>query len=142
MSDGDLVPVIEADAEVPLSQLDHESLQRIERLAPFGSGNPPPLFYGRSFEVVASRVVAEKHLKLRVRQDGMTREAIGFSLGNRHPLKGKTIDMMFTPEINHWQGQERIQLKIADLEETEKNKGVRCEGLDVDCRKDRMSLAS
>ena len=125
LSEGDLVPVIEADAEVALSELDHESLQSIERLAPFGSGNPPPLFYGRSFEVVASRVVAEKHLKLRVRQGAMTREAIGFNLGNKHPLKGKIVDMMFTPEINHWQGHERIQLKIEDIEETEKNKDVR-----------------
>ncbi|MBL7173075.1 MAG: hypothetical protein ISS68_09585 [Desulfobacteraceae bacterium] len=42
-------------------------------------------------------------------------EAIAFGLGHHHPLHGKRLDMIFTPELNRWQGAERIQLKIVDL---------------------------
>lgn len=120
LSDEDLRPAIEADAEITLSALDSDTVRRLESLAPFGQGNPDPLFYTRALEVVESRVVAEKHLKLTVRKGNVTRDAIGFGLGEKHPLEGKTIDMIYTPEINHWQGWDRIQLKIADLEETGK----------------------
>jgi len=124
LKDEDLLPAIEADAEATLSEWDTEALRRMGSLAPFGRGNPDPLFYGRALEVIESRIVAEKHLKLKVRQGNVTREAIGFDLAKNHPLEGKTIDMIYTPEINHWQGNERIQLKIADLEETGKNRRV------------------
>jgi single-stranded-DNA-specific exonuclease len=46
-------------------------------------------------------------------------EAIGFGLSDRHPVKGQTVDMVFTPELNRWQGYERIQLRIADLASTD-----------------------
>jgi single-stranded-DNA-specific exonuclease len=62
--------------------------------------------------------VGERHLKLRVGQGGQTLEAIGFGLAHWHPLQGKAVDMVFTPEINEWQGYEKVQLKIVDLQVT------------------------
>ncbi len=124
LSHEDLRPIIEADAAVTLAEWDSAALREIEGLAPFGQGNPDPLFYTRAVEVVESRIVGEKHLKLKLRQERVTREAIGFGLAEKHPLAGKFIDMIYTPEINHWQGFERIQLKIIDLEDTGKNRRV------------------
>ena len=63
--------------------------------------------------------MGERHLKLRVRQDGRGFEAIGFEMSDEYPLDGKTINMVFTPDLNRSQGYESIQLRIIDLEETD-----------------------
>ena len=57
-------------------------------------------------------------MKLRVRQGGNVVEAIGFGLSERHPIEDR-IDIVFTPEINRWQGDEKIQLRIIDLKVTD-----------------------
>lgn len=115
LSEEDLTPSLEVDAELDPAEVSVELLERLNFLAPYGEGNPEPRFLGRSVEVLNSRVVGEKHLKLRLRQAGKTLEAIGFGLGARHPLEGKRVDLVFTPEMNHWQGHDRLQLRILDL---------------------------
>ena len=113
----DLVPSIEVDAEITLDHLTSGVIRDINALGPFGEKNPEPVLFSRSLKVLASRVVGGRHLKLTVRQDEKTFEAIGFGQGGRHPLSGKTLHMIFTPELSSWQGSERIQLRIADLRE-------------------------
>ena len=121
LSEEDLIPVIEIDGEVTLQEMTMETLQQIESLAPFGPGNPEPVFYSPFLEVLDSRVVGERHLKLKVGRRGNVHEAIGFGLGDLHPLGGEPIRMVFTPEINEWQGYKRIQLRIVDLEPVNQN---------------------
>jgi len=71
----------------------------------------------RALEVMDARIVGERHLKLVVRQGDRTFDAIGFRLAGRLPHTGGIISMVFTPEINRWRGDERIQLRIIDLKE-------------------------
>ena len=111
----DLIPTINVDAELFFRNITLDVIHQIRDLAPFGEGNPEPVFMARSVKVFESRVVGDHHLKLRVGQGEQTFDAIGFGLGNRHPLKGTRLDVLFTPEINRWQGSERVQLKIIDL---------------------------
>jgi len=113
--DEDLVPAIEVDAEITLNDISHKMIREIKALSPFGEGNPEPLFCARSLEVLGSRIVGDRHLKLRVSQEGKSFEAIGFGLAGKYPLDGKTINMAFSPELNRWKGYERIQLRIIDL---------------------------
>ena len=115
LSTEDLIPLIDVDAEVPLQEITALMIRQIMALSPFGEGNPDPVFLGRSLKVLESRIVGEHHLRLRVRQEGRPLEAIGFGLAGWHSLEGKTIHMVFTPELNRWQGYDRIQLKVADL---------------------------
>jgi single-stranded-DNA-specific exonuclease len=67
-------------------------------------------------DVVDSRVVGERHLKLKVKQGTRVMEAIGFGLSDKHPLQGEIVHMVFAPERNQWQGYEKIQLRIVDVE--------------------------
>lgn len=117
MTEEDLVPTIDVDSDLLLKEIDHEMIDQITALSPFGEKNPEPVFRARSLHVSGSRVVGERHLKLRVRQGETTLDAIGFGFGHRHPLNGKRVDMIFTPGLNRWQGSEKIQLKIVDLKE-------------------------
>ena len=118
LSKDDLIPGIEIEGSIPLSDLNLEMIRDIQSLAPFGSGNPEPIFHSQGLEVIHSRVVGDRHLKLKVGQGGRIMEAIGFGLSHWHPLQGETIDMVFTPEINEWRGYEKVQLKIVDLQLT------------------------
>jgi single-stranded-DNA-specific exonuclease len=118
LKDHDLVPTIDVDAEISLRDIIPETVRQIKALSPFGEGNPEPLFYTGFVEVLETQVVGERHLKLRVRQGGKTFDAIVFGRSDRLSIKGMTIDMVFTPELNRWQGYERIQLRIIDLKRT------------------------
>jgi single-stranded-DNA-specific exonuclease len=113
--DEDLVPTIEVDAEISFNDITHKMIREIKALSPFGEGNPEPLFCARSLKVLGSRIVGDRHLKLRVRQEGKSFEAIGFGLAGKYPLDGKTINMAFSPELNRWKGYDRIQLRVIDL---------------------------
>jgi single-stranded-DNA-specific exonuclease len=116
LSEDDLIPKIHIDAEIALPELTLETVDQLKSLSPFGSGNPEPILYCPALGVVESRVVGERHLKLRVKEGGTVMEAIGFGLSDRHSLKREKIRMVFTPEINKWRGSEKIQLRIVDLE--------------------------
>ena len=66
-----------------------------------------------------ARVVGEKHLKMTVRQGGSVPfDSIGFgmkSLEEQGLSVNTPIDVAFTPELNHWNGYDRIQLRIRDI---------------------------
>jgi len=115
LSDQDMVPSVQVDSDLHLEDVGLQTIHDIAALSPFGEQNPEPIFLARSVHVLGSRVVGDRHLKLQVRQKTAVLEAIGFGLGHHHPLRGQQVDILFTPELNRWQGGESIQLKIVDL---------------------------
>jgi len=63
---GDFEPNLHFDAEIALPQVTAELFQAIQRLQPFGVGNPQPVFAARGVRLTAPpRVLKEKHVKLR-----------------------------------------------------------------------------
>lgn len=113
------VPTVKVDAQVHLSQVNLQLIQELESLHPFGAGNPEPTLAVRGLEIVDARVVGDKHLKLRVRQpNSWTFDSIGFRMGSFADLGltvGRPVDLAFSPERNHWNGYDRIQLRIRAL---------------------------
>ncbi len=62
----DFVPVLEYDADVALEDIKHDFWLALQKLEPFGVGNPTPVFVARGAKLVQpARVLKEKHLKLR-----------------------------------------------------------------------------
>ena len=124
LSAEDLVAEIEVDDEVDLGMMNAQTMDEVRLLEPYGQGNPEPVFLARAAEVVSSRVVGAKpllgkpgHLKLALRsaQGGRVLDAIGFGLGD-WPLKPRArINMLYTPEINVWNGNASLQLRLRDL---------------------------
>jgi single-stranded-DNA-specific exonuclease len=73
LSPEDLVPEVDIDAEIPLSSVTPELRHDLLRLEPFGQGNPDPVFLSRGVDLLAPpRIIKEKHVKLRVRQQQPT----------------------------------------------------------------------
>ncbi len=117
------VPMLHVDSEVQLNEITLQLIQEIGTLHPFGAGNPEPTFAVRGLDILNARVVGEKHLKMTVRQGGsLPFDSIGFGMrsleDNGLSLK-MPVDVAFTPELNHWNGYDRIQLRIRDIRATD-----------------------
>ncbi|HET7059529.1 MAG TPA: DHHA1 domain-containing protein, partial [Nitrospiraceae bacterium] len=113
-------PLLHVDAEIKLMDVGPHAVRELDLLHPFGAGNPEPVFVVRNLTMLDVRVVGEGHLKLVVRQPGSTPfESIGFRLGELLTQRGlsskASIDLAFMPELNRWNGFDRIQLRIKDL---------------------------
>lgn len=104
------------DAQCCLTDITHDLLSQIEQLAPFGSRNPEPLLCVRNVSVTSPSIVGNNHLKMRVSHDGVSRNSIWFGSGQYLPtLSEALLDIVFTPQINNWNGNADIQLKMRDM---------------------------
>lgn len=104
------------DAQCSLTDITHDLLSQIEQLAPFGSRNPEPVLCVRSVSVDSPSIVGNNHLKMRINGDGVSRNSIWFSKGEYLPdLSAAVLDIVFTPQINTWNGSSDIQLKMKDI---------------------------
>lgn len=114
----DLEPVLRVDGEVDLSQIDWRLYADLEKLGPFGFGNPTPTFASRELKLVmAPRVLQDRHLKLKVAQGMSCFDALGWGwAGRTAPLApGQQVNMAFTLDQNVFQGVASLQLVIKDL---------------------------
>lgn len=113
------VPTLEVDADVSLAQIRLPLLQELERLQPFGMGNPEPTFLSKGLSVLEKKVVGDDHLKLLIRQNHSTpMDGIGFRMGGFADALDAghgRVDAVFSPELDHWKGHHRIQLRLCDL---------------------------
>ncbi len=114
-TEDDFVAETNVDAELSLRDIDEALLADLDRLEPFGMGNPEPIFCSRRVSVASSRIVGEKHLKLFLRQEGRAVDAIGFGMAERGVREGEAIDVLYTPQQNEWNGRVRLQLRLRDL---------------------------
>ena len=124
LGDGDLAPVTRIDAIVPGSALTLALATELDRLAPFGLGNPDVTLLVPSCEAVQPGVVGEgKHLRFRVRHgDRDVGSAIAFGLGGqldrlRRLDGGRPVryDLVCRLKENRWNGTVAPQLVIRRL---------------------------
>jgi single-stranded-DNA-specific exonuclease len=105
------------DARLGPEELDADTIEDIDKLEPYGQANPRPLFLAEGLEVVESRIVGERHLKLALRSGGSGKvfEAIAFGKADERPATGTVLHIVFSPEISRWGGYQRLQLVIKDM---------------------------
>jgi len=111
----DFIPKLRIDSEVVLPIIGKEFIEELSLLAPFGPSNPKPIFCSRELRVLDSRIVGEDNVKLRVEEDDVIYDAIGFHMGHLYPLESKRVRIAFVPQINEWQGVKNIQLELRDI---------------------------
>ena len=108
-----LRPTLKVDAAVEFSDLDQGFYQHLERLRPFGPGNPEPVFMCEGVECLTSRVVGERHLKVQLSQGGVVIEAIAFDQAPLHPLSGP-LEVAFSTRFSTFMGQITPELMLLD----------------------------
>ncbi len=115
----DCTPLLAIDAEVRLEEIDDTLLQFIERLEPFGEGNPEPVLLARGVESVGAPALVGKeqqHLRLTLRQGNTLLRGIGFAMGRRlTQAKAGVLDVVFSPQRHVWNEREERQLVLKDL---------------------------
>jgi single-stranded-DNA-specific exonuclease len=112
LSDEDLQPRLQIDHEITFAELNFDFLGWHEMLQPFGNGNSQPIFFARGVEsVMQPRVVGEKHLQLRLRQQNYHHRAIFFGAAN-NSLPPQPWDVAFRIRPNEYEGETRLEMRV------------------------------
>jgi single-stranded-DNA-specific exonuclease len=121
LSDDDLTPEVRIDALITSKSLNIDLVQKLKVMEPFGQGNPRPVFVTRDLTLIEEPLIMkEKHLKLRLRDaENRKFEAIwwsGVELADEKLLRpGNKLEIAYSPEINTWNGNQRLQLVVEDI---------------------------
>jgi single-stranded-DNA-specific exonuclease len=121
LKDVDLRPRINIDAEVSLSELNLNTYQLLQKLAPFGKGNPLPTFVSRAVQVAGCRTMGneQQHLRLKFKQDGSSFDGVAFKLGDSLADVSSTLDIVYNLELDRWSGVENLRLNVLSFNQTQ-----------------------
>jgi len=113
------VPRLGCGTFLALEQADDDLHRLLEYMAPFGIGNPRPVFQVRGVEIAGvPREVGDGHLKLTLREGAGQLDAIGFGLARRRPpegLRGARVDAVFQLRMHEYRGRSSLQARLLDL---------------------------
>lgn len=109
----ELVPEQRIDAWISLREADDWTLvAELEGMAPFGMGNPKPVWGARHVTLLGEpRVVGQKHLKYTVLEGNTKLDAIAFNQAD-HPIPDGPLDIAFQLNRNVYMNRESIQLTV------------------------------
>ena len=122
--DVDIRVGLQIDAETTLDQLSLELVSQVNRLAPFGQGNPQPQFVTYGLEVVDDRRLGREgqHRRLTVRAARTLVEApkqtVVWWHGADATLPTGPIDLVYTLNVNEYKGERTLQLQYVDCRST------------------------
>ncbi len=115
----ELKPRLRIDGCLGFRDINGDFAGEMALLAPFGMGNPRPLFEARGVEVVdGPRRLKEKHLKMALRQNGRIFRAIAWRAVEREEFitaNRTSLDLAFSLEHNRYQGNEYLELSVSDV---------------------------
>ncbi len=113
-----LIPEIVIDAEITFSELTQTFYNIIAQMEPFGPENMRPVFIAKKvYDTGFSKIVKEKHIRFVVKQNNTTLTGIGFNMADKFSLlqMNTPLDIVFTIDINEWNGEKKLQLKVIDV---------------------------
>ncbi|MCB0506860.1 MAG: single-stranded-DNA-specific exonuclease RecJ [Bacteroidetes bacterium] len=114
-----LIPQIEVDAEIELTDINEKFYNIVEQMAPFGPGNMCPNFVTKDvYDTGYSKVLNGNHLKLNILKDGQNpKNGIGFGMGDYMEIinSKETFDICYQIFSNTWNGQTKIEFRLKDL---------------------------
>ena len=113
----ELRPGLVIDAELPLSVLAGDTFNLIQKLSPFGSGNPQPTFLTRQVEVIECRNFGNQGewRRLKLKQGNVTWQAVDFESKRKRDEIPSQIDIVYVLEESRWNEEEVLRLKLLDF---------------------------
>ena len=117
-----LMPRLRIDADLGFRGITAQVAAGIASLAPFGAGNPKPIFAARGVEVIdGPRKLKERHLKMALKQDGRVFRAVAWRAAEKQDqIAGSrsSLDVAFSLEQNQYNGETYVELTLADIRPT------------------------
>ncbi len=114
----DLVPSIAIESLLPVEDLTLGFYAQLNELAPFGIGNPLPIFASRQVEVVGGPwILKEKHLKFKMRANGSAVDAVWWrqACAAQNVESGSRLDLAYSLGKNTYRGLESLQVTVKDI---------------------------
>lgn len=113
IKDKDLVPSLSVDLSIPLSLVSLNLASQLEKLQPFGVGNPKPLFYSEA-ELLDARLIGktQDHLKIVIgQQEAFPLEIVFFGEGSKFTSlsQGQKLSVVYSLTIDRWNGKETVK---------------------------------
>jgi len=120
----DLRPRLRVDGTLTFREMTSELVTEIESLAPFGAGNPKPVFSTSGVQVAdGPRRIKERHLKMALRQDGRVLRGMAWRAAEREAFVTEHrdgLDVAFTVQHESWNGERYLQLTVEDFRAPER----------------------
>ena len=115
LSEEDLLPYLDIDAEVDFRQLSLGLVRQMRLLSPFGVGNPEPVFQTRGVEVCERRDF-NRVSRFRLRHNDHTVTAVIFGPPEDLPVRvTDNVDIAYRLRENEWQGTCSMELRLLDV---------------------------
>jgi single-stranded-DNA-specific exonuclease len=114
----DLLPSIDIDAELLLSDLSEQMVRELEALEPFGMANPEPLFYTRALKLKGQvQSLSRETLKFWATDGLITCQVIAFGMASllNSLTQAGSFDLVYTPKIDSWRQNESLILEAKDI---------------------------
>ena len=118
LTEQEMKPKITIDVPMPVSYLRRDLVREFELLRPFGKGNPRPLFAQKDMRVLSARVYGKNRNVLKMRMAdpaGTAVDAVYFGEADvlaQYIQTHETLDIVYYPGIDTWQGREKLQITI------------------------------
>lgn len=107
---------IAIDCELNFQEVTETLINELERLMPFGEGNPEPLFLARNVQVSSSKIIGKHHRRMSLRQgnpSARAMNAIQFNV-DRSRLTDNFEQIAFRLRWNRWKGRKTAQIIIEE----------------------------
>ncbi|MXX26427.1 MAG: single-stranded-DNA-specific exonuclease RecJ [Caldilineaceae bacterium SB0668_bin_21] len=127
---------LQIDAELPFSEVSLTLAEEIERLAPFGNGNPLPKFVSQSLRVVQDRRIGRDgaHRRLLLQDKEERRQTAVWWRSADVELPGGEVDIAYTLGVNEYRGERTAQLTLEAVRAAEEAEATRVvEGVEGEC---------
>lgn len=136
LTDDDIVPKVRIDQRMPLNKINYEMIHELELLEPFGKGNSTPLLAEKNIAVLRIDILGKNAntLKIKCVMTGANKTIDGICfnrveefiemlkdrygedhMGYLNNPRGMKLDLIFSPQINEYNGYKSIQLKILEF---------------------------
>ena len=121
MTKEEMQTLIHIDVPMPFSYISEELIGQLERLEPFGNGNPKPVFAQKNVRILRKMPIGKQKqfLRLTLRgEDGSRMEGLYF--GDRTALEkieGERgcITITYYPQVNDFRGRRSLQIVISNV---------------------------
>jgi single-stranded-DNA-specific exonuclease len=115
----DLRPRLWIDGSLTFRSINEQVVSELSSLAPFGAGNPCPIFRTSRVEIVdGPRRLKDRHLKMAFKQDGRILRGVAWRASERESFVAEhraAIDLAFSLENDMYNGERYLQLSVADF---------------------------
>ena len=121
LSKEDMTPTVDVDCEIDFSNLTFTLAQQLQKLEPYGVGNPQPTFLIRDCVVGEITPISDgRHTRFTLTDGKSTVSAMYFSASpdNFHIYNGDRVDIIFNIDINEWLGRRSVQLILKDIKQS------------------------